>query len=217
MYKAHVFEGLKVLSGCLMLVLGPHCDDIAIGLGGILLILKRDDSPIGRIGCVFTGGDDPQRRREEEVAADAFGLTALEVLDYPDGQLPAHETAILRHLQRLRDEHKERLALVVVPNKRDRHQDHRAVTECAYRAFRDHLILEYEIQSYDGELFHPNAYVELDEVLVNLKAGLLMECYPSRAAHTWWHRETFTSLARVRGIQANTAYAEAFVARKMIL
>src|SRR4051812_20414307 len=104
MYTTRIIEGLKALDGHTALVLGPHCDDIPIGFGGTLCKMKREGYAVRRVGCVFTGGDDPTRRREEKEAGAAFGLASLDVLSYPDGQLPAHETAILRHLQHVRDE-----------------------------------------------------------------------------------------------------------------
>ena len=44
----------------------------------------------------------------------------------------------------------------------DRHQDHRLIAELTWNAFRDHLILEYEIPKYEGDLGTPNFFVPLD-------------------------------------------------------
>ena len=41
----------------------------------------------------------------------------------------------------------------------DAHQDHRAVAELTWNTFRDHLILEYEIPKWDGDLGRPNFYL----------------------------------------------------------
>ncbi len=43
----------------------------------------------------------------------------------------------------------------------DRHQDHRVLSDLAWNTFRNHLILEYEILKYDGDLGRPNVFVPL--------------------------------------------------------
>src|ERR671927_213655 len=48
----------------------------------------------------------------------------------------------------------------------DRHQDHRLVAELTWNTFRRHLILEYEVPKYDGDLGSPNVFVPLDEDVV---------------------------------------------------
>jgi LmbE family N-acetylglucosaminyl deacetylase len=216
MRRIGFLEQLNTCDKDLILALAAHCDDVPIALGGTLCKMLREDYRIRREEWVFTGGDNPTRRLEEENAAREFGLSQATILDYPDGELPAHEADILAHLKELRDKHNDQIALIFAPNRSDRHQDHRTVSRCAYRAFRDHLILEYEITSYDGELIHPNVYVAIEEELIRKKTELLMQCYPSRACHLWWDPEVFHSLARVRGVQSNTRYAEAFVARKLV-
>src|SRR5438093_5485367 len=45
---------------------------------------------------------------------------------------------------------------------RDAHQDHRLISELTWNTFRDHLILEYEIPKYDGDLGRPNVFVPLE-------------------------------------------------------
>lgn len=42
--------------------------------------------------------------------------------------------------------------LIFTHNRTDAHQDHRLISELTWNTFRDHLILEYEIPKYDGDL-----------------------------------------------------------------
>ena len=43
--------------------------------------------------------------------------------------------------------------LIFTHNRQDAHQDHRLIAELTWNlTFRDHLILEYEIPKYDGDL-----------------------------------------------------------------
>ena len=44
----------------------------------------------------------------------------------------------------------------------DAHQDHRLLSELTWNTFRDHLILEYEIPKYDGDMGRPNLFVPLE-------------------------------------------------------
>ena len=53
--------------------------------------------------------------------------------------------------------------LVLTHHGSDLHQDHRLVAELTWNTFRDHLILEYEIPKYDGDLGSPNVFVHLEE------------------------------------------------------
>ena len=51
----------------------------------------------------------------------------------------------------------------------DLHQDHRLAAELTWNTFRDHLVLEYEIPKYDGDLGRPNVFVHLNESIVKRK------------------------------------------------
>ncbi len=100
----------------------------------------------------------------------------------------------------------------------DLHQDHRVVSELTWNTFRDHLILEYEVPKYDGDLGQPNTFVVLDEATCARKLQLLAECFPSQQGKQWFDDETFRALLRLRGMEANslTRYAEAFYCRKAV-
>ena len=100
----------------------------------------------------------------------------------------------------------------------DRHQDHRLLSDLAWNTFRNHLVLEYEIPKYDGDLGLPNCFFHINEEDVNKKVEILLECFPTQAGKHWFDRETFLSLMRVRGLESAspTRYAEAFHARKMV-
>ena len=41
--------------------------------------------------------------------------------------------------------------------RQDRHQDHRLISDLTWNTFRNHLILEYEIPKYDGDLGAPTS------------------------------------------------------------
>ena len=101
----------------------------------------------------------------------------------------------------------------------DAHQDHRLVSELTWNTFRDHLILEYEIPKYDGDMGQPNLFMPLDAVLCERKIDFLFEAFESQRAKRWFDRETFLGLMRLRGMESSSpsGYAEAFHARKVII
>ena len=101
----------------------------------------------------------------------------------------------------------------------DRHQDHRVVSDLTWNTFRDHLILEYEIPKYDGDLSTPNLFVEVSEPHSRKKIELLLEHFKTQHTKPWFDRETFAALMRLRGVEANakSRFAEGFYARKLKL
>ena len=84
----------------------------------------------------------------------------------------------------------------------DLHQDHRLVSELTWNTFRDHLILEYEVPKYDGDLGSPNVFVPLSEEVVARKVELLLEHFPSQRAKHWFTEDLFRALMRLRGASA---------------
>ena len=53
--------------------------------------------------------------------------------------------------------------MVFTHQRADLHQDHRVSCELTWNTFRDHLILEYEVPKYDGDMSAPNTFVPLAE------------------------------------------------------
>jgi LmbE family N-acetylglucosaminyl deacetylase len=109
--------------------------------------------------------------------------------------------------------------LIFTHQRGDLHQDHRIIAELTWNAFRNHLILEYEIPKYEGGLTTPNAYVQLTKAHVQAKTRTLLSCYPSQRAKPWFSAETFTSMMRLRGLEAGsgTGWAEGFHVSKLCI
>lgn len=197
---------------------GAHCDDIEIGCGGTLLALQAR-SPLDVTWVVFSS--DARREVELRASARAFlgegeGRT-LHVLRHRDGFLPYSGGAVKDDFERLKTE--IRPDLVFTHARGDLHQDHRLVGELTWNTYRDHLVLEYEIPKWDGDLGQPNAYVPLDADVARRKAALLVEHYASQAGKRWFTEDLFLSLMRLRGMECNapSEFAEAFYARKLSL
>jgi LmbE family N-acetylglucosaminyl deacetylase len=199
-----------------VLALGAHPDDIEIGAGGTLLSLA-DRHPGLRVRYVVLTGL-PQRQAEARAAARAFtpgAALAADLHDLPDGRLPAVYGQVKEVLEAVARSF--RPDVILAPSPQDAHQDHRTVGELVPTAFRDQLVLSYEIPKWDGDLPRPNTYVALSEQVARRKVELLDKCYPSQHGRDWWGEETFLALARLRGMECRARYAEAFTCSKLVL
>ncbi|WP_282086613.1 PIG-L deacetylase family protein [Streptomyces tendae] len=200
-----------------IVAVGAHCDDIAIGAGGTLLTLCRARPGI-RVDALVLSGGGGEREREERAALAAFCPGAdlrLTVLKLPDGRMPAHWEEAKAAVEELRG--RTEPDLVLAPRTGDAHQDHRGLAKLMTTAFRDHLVLRYEIVKWDGDLGRPSAYQPLTPEVAEEKVRLLQEHYPSQRHRPWYDREAFLGLARIRGIECHARYAEAFDVAKLTL
>lgn len=200
-----------------IVAVGAHCDDIAIGAGGTLLAMCLA-RPGLRVDALVLSGGGGEREQEERAALDAFCPGAdlrLTVLKLPDGRIPAHweEAKAAVEEMRLRTDPE----LVLAPRTDDAHQDHRGLARLMTTAFRDHLVLGYEIVKWDGDLGRMAAYQPLSPEIAEQKVRLLQEHYASQRHRPWYDREAFLGLARIRGIECHARYAEAFAVTKFTL
>jgi LmbE family N-acetylglucosaminyl deacetylase len=200
-----------------VVVLGAHCDDIAIGAGGTLLALC-EANPGLRVDALVLSGGGTDREDEERAALRGFCPGAdleLTVHKVPDGRLPAHWDEAKNALEDLR-RHTDP-DVVLAPHRGDAHQDHRGLAELVPTVFRGHLTLGYEIVKWDGDLGAPNAYQPLSLDRAEKKVALLQQHYPSQRHRPWYDKEAFLGLARIRGIECQSRYAEAFFVTKLTL
>ncbi|HEY7596059.1 MAG TPA: PIG-L deacetylase family protein [Actinophytocola sp.] len=200
-----------------IVALGAHCDDIAIGAGGTLLA-ACSARPGVRVDALVLSGGGTEREDEERAALAAFCPAAdldVTVLKLPDGRLPAHWDEAKNALEDLR--RRVDPDVIVAPRTDDAHQDHRGLATLVPTAFRDHLVLGYEIVKWDGDLGRPNTYQPLSSDIAEKKVALLQQHYPSQRHRPWYDREAFLGLARIRGIECQARYAEAFHVAKQIL
>lgn len=198
-----------------LLLLGAHCDDIAIGCAGTVLQLCRANPGLRVSALVLCGGGTERESEERMALAAACPKAELDVtvLDLPDGRMPAHWSRVKEELELLRRRCDP--DLILAPSRHDAHQDHRELATLIPTAFRAHLAFGYEILKWDGDLAQPNLYVELPDAVLAEKIDLLHTHYGSQRGRQWFDDEAFRGLARVRGVQAGSRYAEAFHAPKV--
>jgi LmbE family N-acetylglucosaminyl deacetylase len=201
-----------------ILCLGAHSDDIEIGCGGTVLRLAQQYSGSVFHWVVFSAVG--ARAVEAQRAAALFGGTAVRgpvLKTFRDGFMPF----VGGDVKQVFEELKKALSpnLIFTHNRKDAHQDHRLIAELTWNTFRDHLIWEYEIPKYDGDLGQPSVFVPLDAEVCQKKIQYIMEAFQSQHSKRWFEQETFLSLMRLRGMECNapSGYAEAFYCRKLVL
>jgi LmbE family N-acetylglucosaminyl deacetylase len=202
-----------------VLCLGAHSDDIEIGCGGTILRLLEENENVDVHWVVFGAND--RRKVEARESADFFLKKAkhktVVVNKYRDGFFPYIGAEIKEYFEVLKTELNPDIIFTHYRN--DLHQDHRLISDLTWNTFRDHFILEYEIMKYDGDLGNPNFFVHLDELICGEKIGTILLHFKTQAGRSWFSRESFYSLLRLRGIESNAPdeYAEAFYCRKAAL
>jgi LmbE family N-acetylglucosaminyl deacetylase len=201
-----------------VLCLGCHSDDIEIGCGGSILWLAAQYPACQFHWVVFAATGE--RRQEAQAGAERFAgphrLSGTQLRDFPDGFMPFAGADIKTVFEDLKPVAPD---VIFTHSRDDAHQDHRLIAELTWNTFRDHLILEYEIPKYDGDLGRPNVFMPLDRHHVEQKIDYLMDVFRSQRSRRWFERETFLSLSRLRGMECNapSGYAEAFYCRKLVL
>jgi len=201
-----------------VLCLGAHSDDIEIGCGGTMLHLTRRYTAAAVRWIVFSAPSD-QRRDEAMAGAHRFLERAAErdvvVQDFRESVFPYTGALIKEYFEALKAGPEP--DLVFTHYRQDLHQDHRLIGELTWNTFRRSLILEYETPKWDGDLGQPNCYVRLPDEIAEAKIGALCEIFASQRSKPWFTAETFRALMRLRGVESNAGFAEAFYARKLVL
>jgi len=201
-----------------LLCLGAHSDDIEIGCGGTILRVIEEIPNVAVKWIVFSGNDRRGEEAHNSAAAmlDCVSEKQVQVLKFRDGYFPSQIGEIKDYFEILKREFEP--SLVLTHRQSDAHQDHRLLAELTFNTFRNHLVLEYEIPKYDGDLGNPNFFVPLTQAHLQRKVDTISDHFVSQKARSWFVADTFFAMARLRGIGCNApeGFAEAFYVRKMV-
>jgi LmbE family N-acetylglucosaminyl deacetylase len=202
-----------------ILCIGAHSDDIEIGCGGTLLRLLAERPGSTVLWVVLSS--TPEREREARASAADFlassGSSTVVVKTFRESYFPYVAAEVKDFFEQM----KKMLVpdVIFCHGRIDVHQDHKLVADLAWNTFRNHLIAEYEIPKYEGDLGSPNLYVPLPKSIAERKIELITKHFASQATRSWFRPETFRGLMSIRGIECNApeSQAEAFSARKIVL
>jgi len=201
-----------------ILCLGAHADDIEIGCGGTVLQMLSARRDLEFFWVVFSSGSEREREARNSAALFLEHANRKEVIvkSFRDGFFPYEGTKVKESFEELKK--------VVLPDlifthyRDDRHQDHRTISDLTWNTWRNHLILEYEIPKYDGDLGSPNYFVPLKRELCERKIKYICDVFQTQGNKAWLTEDTFQAMHRIRGVECASPdkYAEAFYCRKLI-
>jgi LmbE family N-acetylglucosaminyl deacetylase len=182
-----------------------------------VLRIVRENPAVEVTWCVLSGNEirqgEARRGAERMLGSDVCQRVLLQ--GFADSRFPAHREQIKEFFeQSLKSIDPD---LILTHARGDAHQDHRMVNELTWNTFRSHQIWEYEIPKWDGDLMQPNLYVPLDPEDVATKIAVLRDVFSSQRNKHWFDEETFRGLMRIRGLESNSRYSEAFCARKFVV
>ncbi|MDE6498437.1 MAG: PIG-L family deacetylase [Muribaculaceae bacterium] len=211
-----------------ILVIAPHADDEVLGVGGYLLHEKAHGAEIMLvIGTI--GGTDIRQNYDVRMAEfnavcerlGARGEVLFKNMDTLMDTLPAFE--ITSRLDKIVDSFRPDEIFI---NYRSLHQDHIKLYECALASMRlregysPRLVALYEYPfatTQVGPIGGGYMYHDISDCIEEKVA--LFELYATqiRATPSPLNREGVLALARIRGVECGTEYAEKFYVQKMML
>jgi LmbE family N-acetylglucosaminyl deacetylase len=202
-----------------ILCLGAHCDDIEIGCGGTVLRLlaERPGSSVKWVALASTPVREQEARGCATEMLEGAAQQEIVIKSFRDGYLPFQGVEVKDFFESIKASTKP--DLILTHHRHDRHQDHRLIAEMTWNTFRNHLVLEYEIPKYEGDLGTPNLFVPLPAATAQKKIELILRHFKTQAGRGWFRAETFEAVMRLRGIECNASdgLAEAFHANKIVI
>ena len=204
-----------------ILILAPHTDDGEFGCGGSIVKFLEQGSNIYYIAFSTAKKSVPEGlpqdilEKEVKEATKRLGIKSenLIIFGFEVRKLNYIRQDILEELVKLKKELKPDLVLMPSPN--DLHQDHYTVAMEGLRAFKQTSILAYEIP-WNNLKFENQCFVKLEENHIKQKVYAL-DAYNSQKARNYASENFIYSLAKTRGVQVSTEYAEAFEVIRWII
>ncbi|MBL4624029.1 MAG: PIG-L family deacetylase [Flavobacteriales bacterium] len=195
-------------------VLAPHPDDGEFGCGATLNKLISQGTEVHYVAfspCTISvpdGFDKDVLFKELNSATEKLGINKKNVttFTFPVRELSSHRQEILEELIKLRNSIQP--DLVLLPASTDIHQDHQTIYNEGVRAFKYTSILGYEMP-WNNLTITTNFHVNIDEDNLQAKWDAI-NSYESQSGRNYKDFEFIKGLARLRGTQINTKYAEAF-------
>lgn len=197
-----------------IIILAPHTDDGEFGCGGSIAKFIEESKEVYYVA--FSTAKEsipvgiPENILEIEVkeATKRLGIKASNLLVYgfTVRKLNYIRQDILEELVKLNKELKP--DLVFMPSLHDLHQDHYTVSMEGLRAFKKTSILGYELP-WNNITFKTQSFIRLNYKHIEKKVYAL-KAYRSQKMKDYANKDFIFSLAKTRGVQINSDYAESF-------
>jgi len=196
------------------MILAPHTDDGELGVGSTIAKCAGEGKEIFYVAFCLCSKALPENlpsntlELECRKATSILGISSsrLILFNYEVRELPQFRQQILEELLKLdKDIHPD---MVLLPAASDIHQDHQVVHQEGMRAFKNTTFAGYELP-WNNYSIRTNFFVRISEVDLSKKITSL-SAYESQSGKSYMNADFIRSLAKVRGVQANSPYAEAF-------
>jgi LmbE family N-acetylglucosaminyl deacetylase len=200
-----------------ILILSPHTDDAELGCGGSIINYLEQKKEI--FWVVFSTAEESLPKDMPENTLKIEFLDVAKKLSLKSSEVMVNNFKV-RYLHEKRQEVLELLVkirqdfnpdLVIGPSLNDFHQDHSVVANEMVRAFKStSSIISYELP-WNHVNFNTQFFTRLTKIQIEKKIDLLTS-YKSQVQknRAYFSGEFIEGLARTRGIQVNTEFAEAF-------
>lgn len=203
-----------------ILVLAPHTDDGELGCGGSIAKFCAEGKEVYYAAFCLCSKSLPASlpsntlELECRKATATLGIPAsnLILFNYEVRELPQSRQKILEELLQLNANINP--DLVLLPAASDIHQDHQVIHQEGMRAFKNVTFAGYELP-WNNYSFRTNFFIRLSESELNKKVESL-KSYQSQSHRNYMQEDFIRSLAKVRGVQCNSNYAEVFEMYRLI-
>jgi LmbE family N-acetylglucosaminyl deacetylase len=202
-------------------VLAPHTDDGELGAGGTIAKLIENGANVYYFAFSTAEESVPKGHPKDILTTEVINATKrlgikrenVIIYHYQVRKLNYARQDILENLI----EYKRKIVpdLVLMPSLHDIHQDHATIAQEGLRAFKNCTILGYEL-IWNNLTFNTTSFIKLDKKHIEHKCNAL-EAYKSQEGRTYMSKDFIFSLAKTRGVQIGTEYAESFEVLRWII
>ncbi|MGJ0342882.1 PIG-L family deacetylase [Aliarcobacter cryaerophilus] len=202
-------------------VLAPHTDDGELGAGGTISKLIEMGADVYYFAFSTAETSVPEGFPKDILKTEVINATTklgikkdnVIIYNYEVRKLNYARQEILEDLIKHRNQ--LRPDLVLMPSLNDIHQDHSTIAQEGLRAFKNTTILGYEL-IWNNLHFDTTSFVKLDKKHIQAKSDALKE-YKSQGIRDYMSEEFIFSLAKTRGVQIGTQYAESFEVIRLVI
>jgi LmbE family N-acetylglucosaminyl deacetylase len=195
-------------------VLAPHTDDGELGAGATISKLIESGANVYYFAFSTAEQSVPDGFDKDILKVEVMNATAklgikkenIIIYNYEVRKLNYARQEILEDLIKFRK--KIFPDLVLMPSLKDIHQDHSTIAQEGLRAFKNTTILGYEL-IWNNLTFDTTSFIKVNKKHIQAKCDALKE-YKSQGIRDYMSEEFIFALAKTRGLQIGTQYAESF-------